>query len=155
MNHIRDIGYRLNWVLGQNGSGQNGTDKMVCTKWYTDKMVLDKMVCTKWYRQNGMAKTLRIKSSINPAPIDNMIFHQSSFYFDAFSFPLCAYHLFVTFGSLNIYWIQFEFNLIKMYIKYKIVPFCLYHFVRIPTIPFCPYHFVRTVLSATILSGHR
>ena len=36
-------------VLGQNGSGQNGTDKMVWTKWYTDKMVLDKMVRTKWY----------------------------------------------------------------------------------------------------------
>src|SRR6218665_1457623 len=29
-----------------------------------------------------------------------------------------------------------------MYTKYKIVPFC-------------PYHFVRTILSATILSGHR
>src|SRR6218665_629504 len=40
-------------VLGQNGSGQNGTDKMVWTKWYTDKMVLDKMVWTKWYGQNG------------------------------------------------------------------------------------------------------
>ena len=66
-------------------------DKMVWTKWYTDKMVL-----TKWYGQNGMAKILRIKSSINPAPIDNMTFHQSSFHFDAFSFPLCAYHLFVT-----------------------------------------------------------
>ena len=61
-------------VLGQNGSGQNGTDKMVWTKWYTDKMVLDKMVRTKWYGQNGMAKMLRIKSSINPAPIDNIIF---------------------------------------------------------------------------------
>src|SRR6218665_1102218 len=36
-------------VTGQNGSGQNGTDKMVWTKWYTDKMVLDKMVWTKWY----------------------------------------------------------------------------------------------------------
>ena len=39
-----------------------------------------------------------------------------------------------------------------MYIKYKIVPFCPYHFVRIPC---CPYHFVRTILSNTILSGHR
>ena len=29
-----------------------------------------------------------------------------------------------------------------MYRKYKIVPFC-------------PYHFVRTILSGTILSGHR
>ena len=26
--------------------GQNGTDKMVWTKWYTDKMILDKMVWT-------------------------------------------------------------------------------------------------------------
>src|SRR6218665_1939522 len=40
-------------VTGQNGSGQNGTDKMVWTKWYTDKMALDKMVWTKWYGQNG------------------------------------------------------------------------------------------------------
>src|SRR6218665_2017158 len=31
-------------------------DKMVWTKWYTDKMVLDKMVRTKWYgpTQNGI-----------------------------------------------------------------------------------------------------
>ena len=56
-------------VLGQNGSKQNGTDKMVWTKWYTDKMVW-----TKWHRQNGTDKILWIKSSINPAPIDNMIF---------------------------------------------------------------------------------
>ena len=40
-------------VTGQNGSGQNGTDKMVWTKWYKDKMALDKMVWTKWYGQNG------------------------------------------------------------------------------------------------------
>ena len=40
-------------MTGQNGSGQNGTDKMVWTKWYTDKMALDKMVWTKWYGQNG------------------------------------------------------------------------------------------------------
>jgi len=46
-------------VLGQNGSGQNGTDKMVWTK---------------WHGQNGTDKILRIKSSLNPAPIDNMIF---------------------------------------------------------------------------------
>ena len=41
-------------VTGQTGSAQNGTDKMVWTKWYTDKMVLNKMVrtkmvWTKWY----------------------------------------------------------------------------------------------------------
>ena len=76
---------------------------MVQTKWhgqnrYTDKIVLDKMVWTKWYGKNGTNKISRIKSSINLAPIDNMIFHQSRFQFDAFSFPLRAYHLFVTFG---------------------------------------------------------
>ena len=36
-------------------------DKMVRTKWYTDKMVLDKMVQTKWYGRNGTDKTLTIK----------------------------------------------------------------------------------------------
>ena len=59
-------------VIGQNGSGQNGTDKMVWTKWYTDKMVLDKTIRTKWYGQNGTDNTLTIKSSINtliPLPL--------------------------------------------------------------------------------------
>ena len=36
-------------MAGQNGSGQNVTDKMVWTKWYSDKMVVDKMGRTKWY----------------------------------------------------------------------------------------------------------
>ena len=50
-----------------------------------------------------------------------------------------------------------EFNLIKMYTKYKIVPFCPYHFVRtiLSNTILSVYHFVRTILSATILSGHR
>ena len=44
-------------VLGQNGSGQNGTDKMVWTICYVDKRVLNKMVAdklvrTKWHGQN-------------------------------------------------------------------------------------------------------
>jgi len=47
-------------VTGQNGSGQNGTDKMVWTKWYTDKMVWDKMVWTKWYGQKGTGKMVAI-----------------------------------------------------------------------------------------------
>jgi len=34
-------------VNRQNGSGENGTDKLLWTKYYTDKMVLDKMVWTK------------------------------------------------------------------------------------------------------------
>src|SRR6218665_3535045 len=64
-------------VLGQNGSGQNGSDKMVWTKWYTDKMVLDTMVRTKWYGQNGTDKTLPIESSIKKIStplIDTMTF---------------------------------------------------------------------------------
>ena len=39
-----EIHHMYEMVTRQNGSGQNGTDKMVQTKWYTDKMVLDKMV---------------------------------------------------------------------------------------------------------------
>src|SRR6218665_2418036 len=46
---------RTKWY-GQNGSGQNGTDKVVGTKWYMDKMSLDKMVWTKWYGQHGTDK---------------------------------------------------------------------------------------------------
>jgi len=44
-----------------------------------------------------------------------------------------------------------------MYTKYKIVPFCPYHFVHtiLSNTILSLYHFVRTILSATILSGHR
>src|SRR6218665_3066446 len=79
----------LQLVLGQNGSGQNGTDKMGWTKWYTDKMVLDKMVWTKWYGQNGTDKTLTIKSSSNtliPLPLTKKydFVRQSCFHFKPF-----------------------------------------------------------------------
>src|SRR6218665_3351924 len=50
---------QLYTVLGQNGSGRNGTDEMVWTKWYTDKMALDKMVWTKWHGQNGTDKMVQ------------------------------------------------------------------------------------------------
>src|SRR6218665_2384956 len=46
---------QTNWVTGQNGTGQNGTDKMVRTKWHTDKMVW-----TKWYGRNGTDKMVVI-----------------------------------------------------------------------------------------------
>ena len=95
---LRSLFYSFQRVLRQNGSGQNGTDKMVWTKWYKDKMVLDKMAWTKWYGQNGTIKILQIKSSMNPLPLTIWLFHQSCNQFDAFSFFLCAYHLFVTFG---------------------------------------------------------
>ena len=73
LGHMSRLGSRTKWY------GQNGTDKMVrtkimaWTKWYTDKMVLDKMAWTKWYGQNGTDRISRIKSSINPTAIDNMI----------------------------------------------------------------------------------
>jgi len=60
-------------VLGQNGSGQNGTDKMVWTKWYGQNGIgqngMDKMVRTKWYDQNITDKVIN-----QSAPIDNMTF---------------------------------------------------------------------------------
>jgi len=40
-------------VLGQNGSGQNGTDKMVYEQNGIGQNGMDKMVQTKWYGQNG------------------------------------------------------------------------------------------------------
>jgi len=70
-------------VLGQNGSGQSGTDNMVWTKWYTDKMSLVKMVSTKWHGQNDTNKTIPIKSSINLSislPLTIWSFHQSHFH---------------------------------------------------------------------------
>src|SRR6218665_1148314 len=60
-------------VLGQNGSGQNGTDKMVWTKWYTDKMSLDKMARTKWYGQNGMDKMVYGQNVIGQNGTDKMV----------------------------------------------------------------------------------
>ena len=48
-------------------------DKMVRTKWYGQNGIgqngMDKKARTKWYGQN-----ITDKSSINPVPIDNMIF---------------------------------------------------------------------------------
>src|SRR6218665_269142 len=84
-------------------------------------MVLDKIVWTKWYG------------------------HQSRFQFDTFSFPLCAHNLFVTFG----YSIYIEFNGFHMLTKYKIVPFCPYHFVHtiLSNSILSVYHFVHTILS--------
>jgi len=55
------VGPNLNLLwLGQNVSGQNGTGKMVWTKWYTDKMLLDKMVRTIWYGLNGTEKIINL-----------------------------------------------------------------------------------------------
>src|SRR6218665_2706563 len=82
-------------VLGQNGSGQNGTDKMVWRKWYTDKMALDKMVWTKWHGPNGTDKIIRIKTSINlpshfvSSILSNTILSVSHFVHSILSVPFC------------------------------------------------------------------
>src|SRR6218665_1079002 len=63
--------------VGENGSGQNGTDKMVWTKWHgqngMDKMVLDKMGWTKWYGQNGMDKMVYGQNGIGQNGMDKMV----------------------------------------------------------------------------------
>src|SRR6218665_961620 len=124
---------------------------MVWTKWDTDKMGLDKMGWTKWYRQNGMAKILWIKSSINPAFIDTMIFFinpASNLTSLAFPYVLIIYLLLLaTKCILNSTELKCTQN-IKLYhfirtilsIPFCPMPFCPY---TILSIPFCPYHFVR------------
>ena len=62
----------LTWVysvLGQNGSGQNGTDKMVYGQNGIGQNGMDKMARTKWYDQNITDKVIN-----QSAPIDNMTF---------------------------------------------------------------------------------
>ena len=44
--------------IGQNGSGHNGTDDMVWTKCYTDKLFESEMVRTNWYGQKSTDKML-------------------------------------------------------------------------------------------------
>ena len=51
----------LRMVLGQNGSGQNGADKMVRTKWYGQNGIRTKWYWTKWYGQNGTDKMVWLK----------------------------------------------------------------------------------------------
>jgi len=63
-----------------------------------DKMVygqngMDKMARTEWYGETITNKVINQSSS----HLKYDFFHQSRFHFDAISFPLCAYHLFVTF----------------------------------------------------------
>ena len=98
-------------VLGQNDTGQNGTDKMVRTKWYgqngTDKMV----------RINGIDKITN-----QPIPLSLTIWLFSSIHF-RFNRSTCVYYLLVTFG----YYKSMELNLIINYSKN------CYHFVQFIT----------------------
>ena len=59
--HFDEVGVVIFSESRKNGSGQNGTDKVVWTKWYTDNLVLDKMVRTKRDEQNGIYKMGRTK----------------------------------------------------------------------------------------------
>src|SRR6218665_937172 len=123
-------------------------DKMVRTKWYTDKMSLDKMARTKWYGQNGTNRTVPIKSSINlsiPFPLTNDFFINPA----STWIPL---HFLRVLSTICDFWllISINFTLIVIYSK------TCYHFVRtILSVPFCPYYFLRAISSATILSGHQ
>jgi len=40
-------------VTGQNGSGQNGIDKLICKKWYWTNWYGQNGIWTKLYKQNG------------------------------------------------------------------------------------------------------
>ena len=50
----------VSMVLGQNGSGQNVTDKMVRTICYVDNMVLDKMVADTMVRTKGYGQNVKL-----------------------------------------------------------------------------------------------
>ena len=90
---------------------------------------------TKWYGQNGMSKTLRIKSLL-PLQLTTWFFHQSCFHFDAFSFP---YYVLIIYLWLLVTKYYIEFNWIKMYTKYKTVPFVrTLLFIPFCPLPFCP-----------------
>src|SRR6218665_3767215 len=88
--------------------GQNGIrTKWYRTKWHGQNGIRTKWYRTKWYGQNSTDKMVRIKyyRVINQSSSRRSynFFHQPHFHFDAFSFPLCAYNLFVTFVYQNIY----------------------------------------------------
>src|SRR6218665_3801620 len=118
-------------------------DKMVRTKWYTDKMSLDKMARTKWYGQNGTNRTVPIKSSINlsiPFPLTNDFFINPA----STWIPL---HFLRVLSTICDFWllISINFTLIVIYSK------TCYHFVRtiLSNDILSVYHFVHTILSVS------
>lgn len=78
-------------LLGQTGSGHNFKDGR-CGQ------MLHFCIRTKWF---GMIKWLRVKSLINTAATDNVIFHLSRIRFDPFSFSLGVYHWYAGFRVVN------------------------------------------------------
>jgi len=105
-------------------------DKMVWTKWYTDKMSLDKMVRTKWYGLNGSKFWNWIQLKWN-------------------------YYLFRNQKSQIVLntkrkckWIKVEAGLMKNHVVSR----SGIDRLMILLAPFYSYHFFRTIVSATILS---
>ena len=132
--------WHMEVVTGQNGSGQNGTDKMVWTKWYTAKIVLDKMVAvkmvgTKWYGWNITNKVNNQSHShwqydffINPASTLTPL---------AFCYVLI---IFSDFWLLNIYCTILSNTILSVY-----------HFVHtILSVLFCPLPFCPVTLRGAL-----
>src|SRR6218665_1528916 len=116
--------------------GQNGADKMVWTKWHTDKMSFDKMVRTKWYEYNGADKI--INQSINHVPTDNMIFSSiplplGSLYISSVFLALfCSLFLFCFFivhDSLNL-------DVVSLVIGMIVFCYYLLHTCLVGLVPF-------------------
>jgi len=59
------VQHKVHWVTGQNGSRQNGMDKMVYGQNVIGQNGTGKMGRTKWYGQNGSKfwNTLQVKGN--------------------------------------------------------------------------------------------
>ena len=123
-------------VYGQNGIGQNGTDKMVRTKWYGQNDT-DKMIRIKRYRWNHQS----IYQSRSHWQCDFFINPASTLTSLGF---LCVFITFCDFCLLIKNWIHLNYNLFRKFATICSVPFCPYHSGRtILFIRFCSYHFIR------------
>jgi len=76
------------------------------TKWYGQNGIRTKWHWTKWYGQNVTDKILWIKSSINPASIDNMIFSSIAHPLWRLQLSSMCLSFICDFRLLNVYWIQ-------------------------------------------------
>src|SRR6218665_3053475 len=120
-------------VYGQNGMGQNGTDKMVYGQNGMGQNGMDKMVWTKWHGQNGsnFYNSSEFNAYLVTKSHNEMINTQRKPKRLKVEAGLMKNHI-VNGSGINV--------LIDDFI------------VKVLSVPFCPYHFVRTVLSNTILS---
>ena len=124
-----------------DGSGQNGTDKMV-----VDKMVLDKMVWTKWYRHNGTDKMVAIFWIVyNSSEFNTYLITKS--HKSVINTQRKPNEVKLGAGLMKKLSCQWKRDwLIGDFIGTVLsLPFCPCHFVQyhFVHIQFCPYHFVR------------